>query len=339
MSIVKSIAEKLHVSPSTVSLVLNNKPGISPATRQRVFDALKEMGVENYTPRASVNQLMNIQFILYRKHGKVLTDTPFFSEVMEGIELQARKYGYSLSVMYINPQQNIEAQLSGLTSPNCQGIILLATELFRDDLEPFLRLDLPIVVLDSYTETMRVDTVVINNVQGAFEATKFLTDNGHKKIGYLQSQTVINNFLERKEGYKKALKYASVPYSADYVFTLEANMEGAYRDMAAILAAQPKDSLPTAFFCDNDMICIGAVKALKEAGYAIPGDISMVGFDDIPSCRMLEPPLTTICVPKKSLGILAVDRLAHNISDKDPVTIKVEVSTYLVERQSVKNIV
>lgn len=336
MSVVKTIAEKLHISPSTVSLVLNNKPGISAATRQKVFDTLNELGYQDYVPRSTVKPKLSIHFILYRKHGKILADTPFFAEVMEGIESQARKYGYNLSISYINGNENIENQLQNLSGANCQGIILLATELFKEDLAPFLRLDLPLVVLDSYNETMRVNTVVINNVQGAFEATKYLIENGHRSIGYLHSKTNINNFLERKEGYKKALKSASIPYTSDHVYLLEANLDGSYRDMAKILADNPK--LPTALFCDNDIICIGAVKALKEAHYSIPDDISVIGFDDIPSCQMLEPPLTTVCVPKQSLGVLAVDRLAQMIGETSRVNVKIEVETCLNIRGSVKKL-
>lgn len=336
MSVVKTIAEKLHLSPSTVSLVLNNKPGISAATRQRVFDALNELGYQDYMPRSTVKPKLTIHFILYRKHGKILADTPFFSEVMEGLESQARKYGYNLSISYINGNENIENQLQNISGANCQGIILLATELFKEDLAPFLRLEIPLVVLDSYNETMRVNTVVINNVQGAFEATKYLIDCGHRRIGYLHSKTNINNFLERKEGFKKALKSASIPYSADHVYLMEANLDGSYRDMTKILAGSP--ALPTAFFCDNDIICIGAVKALKEAHYSIPDDISVIGFDDIPSCQMLEPPLTTVRVPKQSLGVLAVDRLAQMIGEAGRVNVKIEVETNLVERESVKKL-
>lgn len=334
MSVVKTIAEKLHLSPSTVSLVLNNKPGISAATRQRVFHTLNELGYQDYVPRSTVKPRLSIHFILYRKHGKILSDTPFFAEVMEGIESQTRKYGYNLAISYINGNENIESQLQNISAANCQGIILLATELFKEDLTPFLRLEIPLVVLDSYNETMRVNTVVINNVQGAFEATKYLIDCGHRRIGYLHSKTKINNFLERKEGFKKALKSASIPYSAEMIYRLDANLDGSYRDMAKILSESPK--LPTAFFCDNDILCIGAAKALKEAHYAIPDDISMIGFDDIPSCQMLEPPLTTVRVPKQSLGVLAVDRLAQMIHETVRVNVKIEVETSLVERESVK---
>ncbi len=334
MSVIKEIVEKTGVSASTVSLVLNNKPGISGTTRQRVFDAMVELGYQDYAPRATAKGKQRcIQFILYKKHGRIVSDTPFFSNVLEGVEAQIKKYGFTLMVSYIYEAQGVEQQLQNILSTGCAGMILLATEMMHKDLALFTKSEIPFVVLDSYFEEITADTVVINNMQGAFLATRHLCEQGHTQIGYLKSNTPINNFFERKDGYKKALKYFKRPYNSEFVLSLGASVETAYVDMKNQLADHHK--LPTAFFADNDIIAIGAIRAMREAGIRVPEDVSVIGFDDIPMCDMLDVPLTTIRVPKRHIGMLAVDRLVDILQNPTDVRIKVEVRTELVERSSV----
>ncbi len=334
MSVVKEVAQKSGVSVSTVSLVINNKPGISAQTRQRVFSALKALGYQDYAPRgAGKAKKQSIQFVLYKKHGQVVADTPFFADVLEGVDEQVKKHGYTLSVIYINEGQGVEEQIGGILASGCAGYILLATEMTHKDIDIFTRLGVPFVVLDSYFEEIAQDIVVINNVQGAFLATCHLCEMGHNAIGHLKSRVPINNFYERKDGYKKALKYRKVSYNAEYVFAVGSSVETAYADMKQHLASGRK--LPSAFFADNDIIAIGAVRALREAGVRIPQDVSIVGFDDIPMCEMLEVPLTTICVPKRYIGKVAVDRLVEILDGGSEACVKIEVSTDLVERASV----
>ena len=334
MSVVKDISLKSGVSLSTVSLVLNNKPGISDATRRKVLAAAAELGYQDYTPRGrSKRNAASLQFIFYKKHGLIATDTPFFANVLEGVEAAAKDAGYQLLVTYLNEPGGVEKQLQKVMSSNSVGVILLATEMTRNDMEPFTRLGVPVVVLDSYFEELTLDCVVINNMQGAFMATRHLCEKGHKHVGYLKSKVPINNFLERKDGYKKALKACDVPYEPEMAFLLGSTVEMAYFDMKAHLARAPQ--LPTAFFADNDNIAIGAMRALKEAGYRIPEDVSVVGFDDIPFCELIDPPMSTVRVPKQAIGRMAVDRLVTRLDQDPQERIKIEVHTDLVERASV----
>lgn len=334
MSAIRDIAQHSGVSISTVSLVLNGKPGISEATRRRVLETAAELGYQDYSPRGKAKgKPSSLQFILYKKHGQVVSDTPFFSNVLEGAEAEVRRLGFQLLITYIDESEGVEQQLQKVIDSSCAGMILLATEMSRADLEPFARTGIPMVVLDSYFEEITEDSVVINNMQGAFTATLYLCQKGHTHVGYLKSKVPINNFLERKDGFKKALKACKVPYNPEYIFRLGTTIESAYADMKAVLAASPK--LPTAFFADNDIIAIGALRALKEAGYRIPQDISVIGFDDIPTCELMDPPLSSIRVPKHAIGQLAVTRLVGLLEHDTGVRLKVEVRTELAERGSV----
>jgi Transcriptional regulators len=334
---VKDIAELLGISPSTVSLVLNNKPGISQKTRQRVFDAISEMGYDtNFLSKPALNNNKSIRLIVYKKHGKVVSDTPFFAELLEAIESEARKNGYNLVFSYVNENENKVDVLRIIKEHPLDGVLVLATEMSNEEISAFSKIDSPVLVLDNYFQSEKLDTVVINNVQGAYEAVNYLISCGHKKIGYLHSSIRINNFSERYDGYIKALGDNGFKAENDYIWELESTLDGAYRDARELLAKNK--NLPTAFFADNDIIALGAMKAFREAGYAIPEDISIIGFDDMPFCEMAEPSLTTIKVFKQAMGRHAVKRLIENIEVKSSGYIKIEIGTELVKRKSVKKL-
>jgi len=331
---VKEIAEKLNISPATVSLVLNNKPGVSEKTRQRVLRAVAEAGYDtNMLSKPALRDHKSIRFIIYKKHGNVVGDTPFFSALIEGIDYEARRRGYSAVISYINDDQNKDEVLQTIKDHPLNGIIILATEMNYDDLQPFVGINVPIVLLDSYFMDAHMDSIVINNIQGAYKATKYLIDKGHTDIGYLHSSVWINNFDERMDGFLKALSDNNIKLNKKNIFSLESTLDGAYRDMADVLQAGAE--LPTALFADNDIIAFGAIKALREHGVRIPEDISIVGFDDMPFCTVIDPPLTTVRVYKQDIGRLAVRRLIEKIRYNADIFVNIEVGTELVERNSV----
>jgi DNA-binding LacI/PurR family transcriptional regulator len=204
------------------------------------------------------------------------------------------------------------------------------------DIKKFCGTDLPVVVLDSYFELEQLDTVVINNVQSAITATKYLADCGHTRIGHLKSSVSINNFAEREAGFIRALSHAGLRYDEQYTIALSPSIDGAYNDMLSAL--QSERALPTAFFADNDIIAFGAIKAMKERGIRIPQDISIIGFDDMPFSTMIEPSLTTVRVYKDRMGTLAVKRIMGRIHSKAKEWVKIEIGADLVIRDSVADI-
>ncbi len=333
---VKDLAEMLGVSPATVSLALNNKAGISQATRQRIFDKLSELGYSDRIPAPAGANPLNIRLVIYKKHGIVVSDTHFFSQVIEGINTATRRYGYNLLVTYLSGQDSREEQRRLACLAPCNGVILLATEMAAEDLSPFLNLDIPIVLLDSYFEAASADCVVINNIQGAAAAVRHLMKLGHRKIGYLHSSIYINNFGERREGVEKALRDAGQELSEKMIYPVEPSIEGARSALARMLAESREQ--PTAFFADNDLIAFGAAQAVKDAGLRIPEDISLIGFDDMPVAELMEPHLSTIYVPKQRLGMLAVERLVERMNGGTEESVKIAVGTRLIPRRSTAEI-
>jgi DNA-binding LacI/PurR family transcriptional regulator len=330
----KELAQKLNVSPATISMVLNNKPGISAETRDMVLSAAKKYGYDltKYSPYTE--KAKNICFLIYKKNGQVVSDTPFFSALTEGISNTCQANSLTLNILYVYANQPIEPQLKELFEKEYHGVLLLATEMGREDFSPFLQLPCPLVVLDCYYEDLAFDTILINNVQGSYVATSRLISNGFKQIGYLKSSFRIANFEERADGYYKALRDHSIKKDFNYVLELSPSMESAYSDMERLL----KQGIPLAeaYFADNDLIAAGAMRALLEAGHRIPEEISIIGFDDISLCNFLSPPLSTMRVEKHDFGMLAVKQLQSRIQNPTQSLVKLELSTQLISRDSVR---
>lgn len=330
----KELAAKLNISAATVSMVFNNKPGISPVTRNMVLEAAKQYGYESSKKSDDNQPNPVIHFIIFKKHGNIVTDTPFFGQVTEGINLQCQKHNCRQQISYVYENKSIQSRINEVYKFECSGILLLGTEMDPEDYKYFSKIDVPIVVLDNYFEDICYDSVLINNIQGAYFATKYLIRNGHKKIGYLHSNATIGNFTERRDGYLKALLNHQIPSNDNYICPISPTQEAAYEDMKQYLNTSPE--LATAYFADNDIIAVAALRALKEAGIRVPEDVSLIGFDDLPICSLTEPQLTTMNVPKLELGALAVDRLMSKINKDSKETVKIEISPTLVERKSVR---
>lgn len=334
----REIAARLGISPSAVSFALNNKPGVSEETRRQVIELATEYGYGSRKRNGDDDRYGIIQFVIYKSHGSIVGDTPFFARLSEGISLQTQKRGYKLQITYFYENQNIEKQMFSLAQQKSDGIIMLATEANLEDVKRFRELSVPLVVLDSYFEDESIDSVVINNVQGAYRATRHLIENGHTKIGYLSSNVAINNFRERADGFFRAVRESEeTKPSYKNVFKVTPTYDGAYADIIEHFKDKKID-MPTAFFADNDIIASSFIRALKDMKFSLPNDVSVIGFDDMPVCELMRPAITTMIVPKERLGVLAVNRLVSLIRGEADETIKIEVFTELVERDSVKDL-
>ena len=329
------IAEKLGISATAVSLAINNRPGVSQEIRDKVLKSCDELGYKiSVQPN---NNARIIKLYIYKKHGLVVSDTPFFSELLEGIEQEAKKYGYNAMFAYFDeakePYSNFEAMIN---SQDASGVILLATEMHKDDLAPLLKSKNPFVILDAYFNGVQANTVLIDNLSGTYEVTEHLIKCGHKNIGHLKSAIFINNFTERDIGYKTALAQNGIAFNKAYEFLVGSTLDSSYRDMLNLL--EEKRSLPTAFVADNDIIAMGAMKAMQEKNIKIPEEVSIIGFDDMPNCELIIPNLTTVRVRKRNMGKLAVDQLIKQIECNEEGYIISRIGTEIVIRNSVKTI-
>lgn len=336
----KEIARLLEISPAALSLVLNHKPGVSDATRARVLSQLEEMG-HSHLIKKNIQQGANLCFVVYKRHGEILDQHPFFLLLMESVESQARKYGFSILLMTIDNRQPVEPQIARLDGMDARGAIVFATEMAEQDLAFFDQLRMPFVAVDNDFTRFGIHTVSINNEMGTFQAVEHLVGMGHRRIGYLKSSTRISSFEERRRGIVDALAYFGLPLDEKFVLQARYTEEGSYQDFRECL--RRGWALPTAFVADDDTIAFGAMKALQEKGFQIPDDVSIVGFNDRPNCEVCSPALTSISVPRHSFGAEAVNALVRLVekkesSDSSIRSVKIRIGTQLMVRGSTQKI-
>ncbi len=329
----KQLAARLGLSEAAVSLALNNKPGVSSATRRRVVETARVLGYD-FSRKASPDvRKGTLCFVIYKKSGAVVDDTPFFAALSDGISMGCRRERYDCVIRYLYEDDGIESQVYMLSEAKFAGVILLATEMDEAALKRFSQINMPMVVLDAYFEQLDYNFILINNIQGAYMATEHLIRRRREQPGYLRSAYPISNFDQRADGFYKAIRAHGMSTAKSPVHRLTPSQEGAYEDMKNLLAAGEEPA--GCYFADNDNIAFGAILALREAGYRIPEDVAVVGFDDMPACEYFNPPLTTIMVPKLFMGETAAMRLVQLIEGRNSTPLKIEVSTRLIRRKSV----
>lgn len=328
---IRNISELTGFSPATVSNALNHKKGVNVKTAAEVFRVAKEIGYINE------NSITKIKLVTFKNNGFIIDDTPFFPTLISGFEQECRQCGFEMVVCNLDKREpDYEQQVKKLVQDTEAGSVILATEMLGDELNPFRFARCPVVILDYWQESMEFNGVLIDNFDSAKKAVEYLIGEGHREIGYLRGSYRIHGFKTRNQGYQSAMRKHHLEVKPGYVVTLSTTLNSAYQDMLMYLSKSPK--LPTAFFADNDMIALGVMKALQEKGYRIPEDVSIIGFDDLPFSEISYPPLTTLRVPNKEMGRLAVRRVIDLIQNPGEAVTKTEVCTSFVKRQTVKRL-
>lgn len=340
----RDIAKELGVSPSAVSLAMNGKPGVSEETREKILSHATKMGYSFQRKDVSV-AARNIRYVIFLENGATVKETSFYSIVERGIESKAKEYGYNVFVSYFYASGDWTEQINAAYK-DVSGIVILATEMESQHFEKayahgFNNKSVPIVFVDNATSKMNVDCVVCDSLRGAYTAVNYLFDKGHPDVGYLRSKNRIDNFSERQNGVLKARKERGIsPEKQLQVVDIGVSSELAYEDMCDWLEKGGKPM--SAYFADNDIIAAACIRALKAKGYRMPEDVSIVGFDDMPICTMVDPTITTIRIMKSQLGITAMEILRQRMEDKDlslknpkSGVYRTIISTPLIERESV----
>lgn len=327
---IRDISAMTGFSPATVSNALNHKKGVNRETAAEIFRVARETG---YISETSITK---IKFVIFRKNGSIIDDTPFFSSVINGFEQECRRFHYEMVICNVDQRDtDYEKQVRSLISEPGSAVVVLATEMLEGDLELYKKAVCPLLIMDHWDEGMHFNAVLINNADSSRAATQYLIEKGHRKIGYIRGSYRIKGFRSRFSGYQSALRKNKLEYQEKYVFTVTPNLNGAYHDMLRYL--DKTQDLPTAFFADNDLMALGVMKALQEKGYRIPEDISMIGFDDLPFSEISSPRLTTLKVPNIEMGKLAVRRIVDMIDGRDDIVVKTQVCTKFVIRDTVKD--
>lgn len=299
---IKEVAREAGVSVATVSRVFNEKGPVREETRRLVQEVAARLG---YAPHAMARSLIT------KKTGTVGVLLPdlygeFFSEVIRGVDLAARRDGYHILVSSSHSDRSeVEGVLRALRG-RIDGLVVMSPEADARALEANLPGSLPIVLLNCRVEGTAFDSINIDNYGGALSMIRHLAGLGHRRIAHVKGAPGNNDALERLHGYRDAMQPLLGHGTEDLEIEGDFSEESGYRAGGEILRMQPR---PTAVFAANDAMAVGLLSALQEAGLRVPDDIAVAGFDDIPIARFLTPALTTVRLAIADLGDLAVQRL------------------------------
>lgn len=330
----KDIAEALHVSTATVSLVLNHKPGVSEARRREILEKIQELECDYLLKNETVT-VKRLGFVVYKRTGKIIDEFPFFLYWLEAINRVIQESEYEMGIIYMNPEDE-EERIQVIKNAQYDGLIIYAVEMYPENLRIFGSLDIPCVYMDNSFFGEGVDTVTIDNQLGIRQAIGCLVDRGHREIGYIKSTYKIDSFNERFDVYKKALEEQGLVMHPEYV--MEVGYSEADTERDALQYLEQAGRLPTAFAGDNDLLVCRVVNAMKKRGIRIPEDVSVVGFDNRDISLFTEPKITTIEVGEEGVGIAAVQCLLSKLRGDRPYGEKIRLGTKLIVRDSVNRI-
>ncbi|MCG3158090.1 MAG: HTH-type transcriptional regulator DegA [bacterium] len=310
---IHDIARKTGISVSTVSRVLNHKTAkyrISKETEALVLQAAKEL---NYQP----NQLARgLRLKKTQTIGLVAPDlsNPFFAYVIKSVQTAAHGLGYSLVVCDTDENLEVEIEhLNLLRGKGVDGLIIMPVGQKHHHLSALLEEGVPMVLLDRCFDELNADAVMVDNYRGAFEATEHLIRYGHSRIAIIRGldNTFTNN--GRVQGYKDALLRHGLAVDDSLIVGRDFGRENGYIETKLLLQMTPP---PSAIFAASDLITLGALQAIFEAGRRIPEDISVVAFDDMDFAPFIMSPLTAVAQPKEVMGEIAVKLLVQQINEK-----------------------
>ncbi len=314
---VKDIAKKAGVSHATVSRALRGNPLISDETTERIRRLALQMG---YRPSAAARALKtNRSQVL----GVVLSsvEDPFFSEILQGIEEAVQDSGYSLFIASANRDPARERKIvQTMVEHRADGVIICSTSFSSEQSSQLLQYGVPLVVINNQAAEDFRYSIYHDDIDGSRQVTRHLIELGHRKIAYIGNSASGRTTLDRLTGFRQEMESAGLAVPGEFIYeTAGGGPENGMEAVTHFLALQDR---PTAFVCFNDMMAIGVLKALQQAGAQVPRDMSVAGFDNVIFSAYTNPPLTTFEQPKRFIGTeaarLLLDLLSSSSDDEMP---------------------
>ena len=326
---IRDVAQRAGVSVTTVSHVVNNTRPVEPNTQARVRVAIEALGYRpNLLARGLRSRKTNTIGLLVPDNSN-----PFFAEVARAIEDAGFEQGYSVILCNSDMKEaKQDAYLSVLLAKQVDGLILISSGDSPDPVKRIMQAGVPVVVVDRELGDLPVDQVLVDNEQGGYLAGSHLVGLGHTRIGYIAGPSDIRPSKGRVEGLRRALREAELELDPRAIARSDGRYTGGEEAMRELLARR-RDL--TAIFAYNDLMAIGAVAVLRQAGLRVPEDISVIGFDDIPQAATTVPAITTVAQPTSELGNVSARLLLNrltSVADWEPS--RVLLPTTLVVRES-----
>jgi LacI family transcriptional regulator len=317
MATLRDVAKLAGVSMATVSSVVNRRAGVSTKLTERVWKAIEAL---DYHPDTVARSL---RVGRTKMVGVVMPQiaSPFYAEVLRGVEEEAKQRDYSVLICDSAADPNLEQRLlNSLLARRVDGILLASTDP-HFSAHPLLRRKMPVVFFDRLPASCRGPAVMVNNVEGAFEATRYLIEVGHRRIAIITGPPTILTAAERVEGFRNAMGTAGLPIPEGYLQSGEFRLEGGYRCALEMMNLSPR---PTALFATNYEMTLGTLRALRELGIRCPQEVSVMGFDDFVMgvdgfswATMFSPQLTTVAQPSYEIGREALRLLLGRIEKSE----------------------
>ena len=325
---IKDVAREAGVSVATVSRVINEKGPIRDATRRRIRRVVERL---RYAPHGAARSL-----ITRKTHtlGVLLPDLfgEFFSELIRGIDLTARRRGYHLLVSGSHGDRVETQALLRAMRGRVDGLIVLSPEVKLGALRANLPENFPLVLLNGGGKGNGFDSIRIDNSGGAYAMVRHLIGLGHRRIAFVKGPPGNEDASERLRGYRRAMRELSGEWSERLEVPGTFREEAGYGSCRSILGMKPR---PSAIFTANDSMAIGLLCAFREEGVPVPEQFALAGFDDIPIARFMTPPLSSVRVPIAELGASATRRLLQRLAPSaGSERIQETIPTALVVRSS-----
>jgi DNA-binding LacI/PurR family transcriptional regulator len=329
---IKDIARLANVSHTTVSRALNNSQLIKKETKSKIKAIAEQL---NYVPNYNAKSLIldkSYTIGLFFSSISKGTSPSFFHETVRGVNSTIEE-GYNLVVRGIDDYTDF----TSINKKRFDGIVLMSQS---DNDNAFiyhvLQKGIPLVVLNREIEESSLINILSDDKEGAFKAVKYLVENGHREIAIIEGKEGFKSHIHRKEGFLKALIDSKILVNSKYMIKGEYDMRSGYKAMKELLTLP---QAPTAVFCSNDDMAMGAIKAIFEYGLVVPNDISIIGFDNIGFSEYATPALTTIKRPMEEVSITGGKKIIDLINNRNHRGEKIYIKTKLVIRDSVSKLV
>lgn len=325
---IKDVAATARVSVATVSRVLNGSATVDPELASRVHDAVERLGYR----RSGLARSMRTHRA--RVVGLVISDirNPFFTDVVRGVEDRVGAEGYSLVLCNSDEELAKEADYLDLFVEERMAGAIVSPASSRDTrLDTLTSRGTPVVVIDREASREAVDTVLVDNVRGGEIAVGHLAANGYERIACVTGPPRTSTGSDRLAGWEKGLREAGLEVDDSLVRRADFKESGGYEAATELLSGPAR---PDAFFVANNLMTVGVLAALREAGLEVPGDVGVVGFDDMPWARLLRPALTTVAQPTYEMGERAAALLEGRIGGDDSPPERVVLEPRLEVRES-----
>lgn len=324
------VARLAGVSRSTVSRVINDHPHVGAETRQRVWEAVRASGYQPHAvARSLVTKRTRIIGVVIPEIVTALFTDPFFPILLRSATESCNEHRYQLMLSLFSSSADRQEMYERLVGNAYLDGVIVASAALDDPLIPdLLRDGVPFVCVGRHPDA-RVRSVDVDNTGGARMAVDYLIRLGHRRIGALTGRLDTAHGQDRLEGYRQALTTHRIAFNEDLI------VEGDFTEGSGMIGVQrllPAD--PSAVFVASDIMAVGALRALRQAGLEVPQDIALVSFDDIPVASAIEPPLTTVRQPIGRLAALAVEMLLDLIEHPGSGPQRIVLPTQLVVRES-----